>query len=140
MRGLMKKSGVRALILLSVLITSSLSASVRPTCDRASSQPNLDACSSDDLVAAEKEMESVYQALVEKYASNSLLLERRARAQQSWLKFREDDWKAQFACPEFNTQLCWGPHAFINVNVRRTEQTKERTRRLRDLLENGPGR
>ena len=85
-------------------------------------------------------MESVYQAIVEKYASNSLLLERLARAQQSWIKFREDDWKAQFACAEFNTQLCWGPQAFIKVNMRRTEQTKERTRSLRDLLENGPGR
>ncbi|WP_152594561.1 lysozyme inhibitor LprI family protein [Massilia sp. BSC265] len=136
----MKKLGVGASIFLSVCIASSLSASPRPTCDRSSSQPDLDACAYEDLEAAEKEMQSVYQGIVEKYASNALLLERLARAQQSWMNFREDDWKAQFACPNFNTQLCWGPQAFIKVNVRRMEQTKERTRSLRNLLENGPGR
>lgn len=136
----MKKPGISVLILLSFMISSSLSASARPTCDRASSQPDLGACSYDDLVTAEKEMESVYQQIAKKYASNSLLLERLARAQQSWIKFREDDWKAQFACSEFNTQLCWGLRAFINVNIRRMEQTNERNRSLRDLLENGPGR
>lgn len=135
----MKKLGAAASIFLSVWITSSLSASPRPTCDRSSNQPNLDACAYEDLEDAEKEMEAVYQGIAEKYARNSLLLERLARAQQSWMKFREDDWKAQFACPEFNTQLCWGPQAFIKVNVRRMEQTKERTRSLRNLLENGPG-
>lgn len=135
----MKKLGAGVSILLSVWITSSLSASPRPTCDRSSSQPNMDACAYEDLQAAETEQESVYRSIVEKYASNSLLLKRLARAQQSWMKFREDDWNAQFACHEFNTQLCWGPQAFIKVNVRRMEQTKERTRSLRKLLENGPG-
>lgn len=107
----MKKPGISGLILLSFMISGSPSASDRPTCDRASSQPDLGACSYDDLVAAEKEMESVYQEIAQKYASSFLLLERLARAQQSWIKFREDDWKAQFACSEFDTQLCWGPHS-----------------------------
>jgi uncharacterized protein YecT (DUF1311 family) len=108
MRVLMKKFALGALILLSMSISSSVSASRIPICDRTSSQPNLGACSYEDLVAAENEMETVYRSIVAKYASNSLFLERLARAQKSWLTFREDDWKAQFACPEFDTQLCWG--------------------------------
>jgi uncharacterized protein YecT (DUF1311 family) len=140
MRVLMKKFALGALILLSMSISSSVSASRIPICDRTSSQPNLGACSYEDLVAAENEMETVYRSIVAKYASNSLFLERLARAQKSWLTFREDDWKAQFACPEFNTRLCWGAKASIYVNERRTKQTKEREQSLRSLLENGPGR
>jgi len=140
MRGLMKKFALGASILLGMLISSGVSASRILTCDRTSSQPNLGACSYDDLVAAENEMDSVYRSVVAKYASNSLFLERLAHAQKSWLTFREDDWKAQFACPEFNTQLCWGAKAFIYVNERRTKLTKEREQSLRSLLENGPGR
>ena len=106
MRVPVKKFALGTLILLSMSISSSVSASRIPTCDRTSSQPNFGACSYEDLVAAENEMETVYRSIVAKYASNSLFLERLARAQKSWLTFREDDWKAQFACPEYNTQLC----------------------------------
>lgn len=135
-----KRWGPRIFLILGISCSGASLASSIPRCDRESSKPNLDACAYEDLVAAEREMESIYWSIFEKYAKDATFLNKLESAQKSWIAFREADWQAQFACSEFNIRLCWGDRAYIDANIRRTVQTKERIRSLQNLLTNGPGR
>jgi uncharacterized protein YecT (DUF1311 family) len=108
-------------------------------CNESGNQLELNACASDDFTKADVELNQTYQALIKKESDDKLFIRKLRLSQKAWLVFRDADLEARFACAENNVRLCWGSMYPMSFLSRKSELTRERTKHLQQLLENGLG-
>jgi uncharacterized protein YecT (DUF1311 family) len=109
-------------------------------CNSGGLQQEMEACARDDFNRADKELNKAYQALLRKEEDDPLFVSKLRAAQRAWLVFLEADLDAQFACPEEESKLvCWGSMYPMSYLSRKAELTRERTKHLQRLLNEGHG-
>ncbi|QGZ38939.1 uncharacterized protein YecT (DUF1311 family) [Pseudoduganella flava] len=120
---------------LGMAIGAAMAADIR--CNPAGSQMEMNACAADDLRKADAELNATWQALLRKEANDKVFIAKLRTAQKAWLAFRDAELAAYFACEDENERMCWGSMYPMSYNSRKTDLTRERTRTLKDMLENG---
>ena len=114
-----------------------------PQCDRTGSQSELNVCAGEDLAAAERELDEVYQTIRGRYADQPLFLEKLALAQQHWTAFRDTEAEARYPVatgedPKFLYgsiyPLCW-----LGLKERLTRERITQLRIWLDGAEKGDG-
>lgn len=83
--------GMKWMVLLLLTITplALVAAQEATTCSEAGSQLQLNACGADDFARADKEMDDIYAALIQKDDKDRTFVEKLRAAQRAWLAFRE---------------------------------------------------
>ena len=102
-------------------------------------QLELNACASGDFAKSDKELNQTYQSLVKKEADDPLFICKLRLAQKAWLAFRDADLDARFACSEYDARICCGSMYPMSFLSRKAELTRERTKHLKQILEDGRG-
>jgi uncharacterized protein YecT (DUF1311 family) len=99
--------------------------------DTAQTQTGLNECAGADLAKADRELNRTYQLILEKYAKDSLFLQRLEQAQRAWLAFRDAEIEMKY--PGANARELTArygtvyPMCFASYKAELTEQ---RTREL----------
>ena len=72
-------------------------ATATDTCmDHATSQTAMDMCASQSNAAADKELNQVYQQVLQKYATDKTFIAKFKAAQKAWLAFRDAELEARY--------------------------------------------
>jgi len=108
-------------------------------CNKDGNQAELNVCASDDFSVADKELNQTYQALIKKEAADTLFISKLRIAQKAWLAFRDAELEARFACAEGGVNVCWGSMYMMSFLYRKAELTRERTKHLQQMLDDGRG-
>ena len=108
-------------------------------CNPSGSQPELNACATDDFNKADKELNATWQALLRKEAQDKVFIAKLRAAQKAWLAFRDAELDAHFACDSDNPRMCWGSMEGMSFMMRKKDLTQQRTKMLKDMLEHGHG-
>lgn len=106
-------------------------------CNPAGGQLEMNACASDDLAEADRELNKTYRALLQKEGQNIIFVRKLRVAQKAWLAFRDADLEAMYAC-EGDPRVCWGSIGPLCYASYKAKVTRERTKRLRELVDEGP--
>jgi uncharacterized protein YecT (DUF1311 family) len=106
-------------------------------CKPAGTQLEMTACAVDDLKTADDELNRTYKALLEKEKDNKAFVEKIRVAQKAWIAFRDAELEAIYACADPNPRVCWGSMFPMCRSDRQAKMTRERTKRLKELLESG---
>jgi uncharacterized protein YecT (DUF1311 family) len=100
---------------------------------RAGTQLELNQCAALEFEAADQELNTVYQSVIQKHEANEAFLEKLRVAQRAWIAFRDAELEAMFPHkdePRYYGSvfpLCW--HNYL------AKVTEERTRKLRRWIE-----
>lgn len=103
------------------------------TCmDSAQSQAAMNACAQQNLGAADKELNQVYQQVLAKYASDKVFIAKLRAAQKAWIAFRDAELEARY--PASDKQLQYGSVYPMCANNDREAMTRKRIEQLRAWL------
>lgn len=127
------------LFVLMAILGASVWADAAPKCNTAGNQLELNACASADFERADVELNKTYQMILKKMADEPLFVRKLRVAQNAWLVFRDADLDARFSCAENDVRRCWGSMYPMSYLARKTELTKDRTRQLQQILNDGTG-
>jgi uncharacterized protein YecT (DUF1311 family) len=108
-------------------------------CNKDGTQLELNVCAYDEFLAADKELNDVYQSLIKKEAGDKAFISKLRLAQKAWLAFRDAELEARFACADANVKVCWGSMEPMLFSYRKAELTRERTQHLQQILKEGIG-
>ncbi|MGZ3158804.1 MAG: lysozyme inhibitor LprI family protein [Burkholderiaceae bacterium] len=108
-------------------------------CNSSGNQLELNACASDGLVKADKELNLTYLSLLKKESDDQIFISKLRLAQKAWLAFRDAELEAIFACSDVNVRICWGSMYPMSYAYRKAELTRERTKQLQKILKDGRG-
>ena len=130
-------------IILAGLITANLSSVALAAndpikCDPGGKQIEMTACVADDYKAADKVLNSTWKALINMKKENKGYIEKIKVSQNLWIKFRDAEVAAQFACDEGDERTCWGSMYPMLKLTALTEITEERTKRLQGYIDTDP--
>ena len=100
--------------------------------DNAQSQAAMDACASQDLAAADKELNQVYQQVLAKYASDKVFTAKLRTAQKAWVAFRDAELEARY--PASDKSLQYGSVYPMCANNELEAMTRKRIEELRAWL------
>jgi len=114
-----------------------LPAAAETQCNTAGTGEEMNVCAANDLAKAEKELNAVYQALLKKEAKNTVFIQKLRNAQRAWVAFRDADLDATYACADESPFVCWGSMLPLCEASYKEKVTRERTERLRRLLNEG---
>ena len=95
------------------------------------------ACARDAFNESDRNLNATYQALIRKEADNKVFVARLRDAQKAWIKFRDSELEAIFACQESNHTLCWGTMYPLDFLYHKKRLTDERQRQLQAMLDRG---
>ena len=98
----------------------------------------MNACAFDDLAKADQELNKTYAALLQKEGKNLTFIRKIRAAQKAWLAFRGAELEATYACEETDSRDCWGSMHPMCYSSYKAKLTRDRTMRLKELLEEGP--
>ena len=122
----------------------------QPQCVRAGSQSQMVACAGEDVEAADKELNSVYKALLQCASHDKLFIDRLRAAQRLWIQFRNAELEAYQPVDDEAGEASstkWGsmyPLTYLSVKKTLTEERTEQLRRfffeefLDDYCESSP--
>jgi uncharacterized protein YecT (DUF1311 family) len=105
------------------------------SCNEAGTQQELTACAVEDFKQADRELNEVYSALI-KESNHPAIVKKLRAAQRAWIAFRDAEMEATFACDPAEAP-CWGSMLPMSMAAYKAKLTRERTARLRQLLEQG---
>ncbi len=128
---------IRSLFLALLLSTINAWAAETVKCKTGGNQSELNACAVDDFQQADKELNEGYQALIKKESKNQVFISKLRGAQRAWLVFRDAELESAFACEQANPRVCWGSMYPINFTTYKATLTRERTKRLHQLMKQG---
>jgi uncharacterized protein YecT (DUF1311 family) len=100
--------------------------------DNAQSQAAMDACASQSLAAADKELNQVYQQVLAKYASDKVFTAKLRTAQKAWVAFRDAELEARY--PASDKSLQYGSVYPMCANNELEAMTRKRIEELRAWL------
>ena len=97
--------------------------------DNAQSQAAMNACASQSLSAADKELNQVYQQVLHKYAKDTVFIGKLKAAQKAWLAFRDAELAARFPVEDKTNYGSVYPMCASNeleaMTLKRTEELRE---------------
>ncbi|HHC74499.1 MAG TPA: DUF1311 domain-containing protein [Thiothrix sp.] len=106
-------------------------------CNPEGTQMEMNQCAADDFAKADQALNDAYQALRKKYKDNKPYLKQLKQAQRAWIKFRDAELAAMFACDD-EMRMCWGSmYPLLHLYEKET-LTENRTKQLKLYLEKGP--
>jgi uncharacterized protein YecT (DUF1311 family) len=108
-------------------------------CESAQTQLDLNACAGQAFAAADARLKGTYRTLRQRHADNPVFVAKLRAAQRAWVAFRDAELAAAFACAGSDPKVCWGSVYPMAYALYKAQLTDERTRRLEQLLEQGPG-
>lgn len=125
-----------------LLLVAGTAFAAGPRCNRDGSQAELNACATDELKAADAELNRVYREVLARNAKESVFLERMKAAQRLWVQLRDADLDAQFPLAKGqDPRLEYGSIYPMERAYAQAALTRERTRYLRShWLDPKPGR
>lgn len=100
--------------------------------DNAQSQAAMDACASQSLAVADKELNQVYQQVLAKYASDKVFTAKLRTAQKAWVAFRDAELEARY--PASDKSLQYGSVYPMCANNELEAMTRKRIEELRAWL------
>lgn len=126
----------RPALLLATLLLSPAAWVAEPVkCNDGGNMRELSACAVDAFDAADAELNAVYRKLLEAASKQPAFIAKLRTAQRSWIKFRDAELEAKFACEKGDVRLCWGSMLTLDWPAYKTQLTRERTAQLNKLLE-----
>lgn len=129
---------IRFLFLALIVSTAtSLRAEQPIKCNTNGNQLELNTCAADDFKRADKELNETYQALIKKEVKYQVFISKLRAAQRAWVAFRDAELDAAFACEKADARICWGSMYPMRFSAYKTTLTQERTKRLKQLLQEG---
>ncbi len=110
----------------------------QPKCNPSGTQLEMKFCARDDYKKADKKLNDVWQQLMKKGKGNKSYIKKIRNAQRQWLKFRDAEVDAMFACDEGdNMRVCWGSIYPMLYHGALTHLTELRIKQLQDYLDHG---
>ncbi len=85
-----------------------------------------------DYQKADKELNEVYQKILEKYKENTVFIEKLRATQLIWIQFRDAELEMKYPHPDKN--LYYGSMYFVCTSEYLRELTEERTKKLKEWL------
>jgi len=110
-----------------------------PACGARSNQVELNACADAELAKADAALNVAYRLVVKQMADDPLFVKNLRSAQRAWVAFRDAELEARFTCSEKDVRQSWGSMYPMLWSARKAALTKERTRQLQQILQDGPG-
>lgn len=107
-----------------------------PACNP-DTQIEMNACANNDYAAADKKLNDTWKALIAKEKDNKTYIKSLRIAQRAWIKLRDADVDAMFACKEGDMRICWGSMYPMLRQGAMTEITEARTKRLQQFIDKG---
>lgn len=121
-------------IALSLCLLSSSALALK--CNPEGRQDEMNQCAADDFAKADQALNDTYQALLKKYKDNKPYLKQLKQAQRAWIKFRDAELAAMFACDD-EMRMCWGSmYPLLHLGAKQA-LTENRTKHLKIYLEKG---
>ena len=100
-------------------------------------QTEMNAQAAKDYAKADKELNTVYQQVLKKYAKDPLFVKHMKGAQLAWINFRDAEFKRAF--PKFmDGQVEYGTMFSLERSTFMEEMTEQRTITLKKILKDGP--
>ena len=96
----------------------------------------MSVCAEEDFKKADAALNKVYNTLLQNEKSDAIFIKNLRESQKAWIKFRDAELAATFACKE-SAMVCWGSMYLICHNVYKAKITKDRTERLKKYLTEG---
>jgi uncharacterized protein YecT (DUF1311 family) len=103
-------------------------------CNDGGTMIEMAACARDDFNAADAELNRAYRQLLTAGAKERTFIANLRTAQKAWIKFRDAELEAKFACENQDNRTCWGSMITLDWPAYKTMLTRERTRQLDKLL------
>jgi uncharacterized protein YecT (DUF1311 family) len=104
----------------------------KPAKHHVQSQGDLDDEAAAQFKAADREMNRVYEAILKKYAKDTVFIAKLKNAQRAWLAFRDAELAANYPDPE--PQFAYGSVYPMCASYLVAELTRERTKQLKAWL------
>jgi uncharacterized protein YecT (DUF1311 family) len=103
----------------------------------AQTQTEMNAAAAKSYAKADKELNTVYQQILKKYAKNVLFIKHLKGAQQLWVQFRDAEFRRAF--PHFEEgNTYYGTMFSMERSGFMETLTEERTKVLKQILKDGP--
>jgi uncharacterized protein YecT (DUF1311 family) len=100
-------------------------------------QSEMNAQAAKDYAKADKELNTVYQQVMKKYAKNDLFVKHMRAAQQRWIEFRDAEFKRFM--PHFESgNTYYGSMFSLERSTFMEELTLDRIKTLKRILKEGP--
>lgn len=100
-------------------------------------QTEMNAQAAKDYAKADKELNTVYQQVLKKYAKNTLFIKYMKQAQLAWVNFRDAEFRRKF--PKFmNGNTEYGTMFSLEKSTFMQQMTEDRTKELKVVLKEGP--
>lgn len=106
-------------------------------CNPEGNQSEMNQCAADDFAKADQALNETYQAIFKKYKDNKPYLKKLKQAQRAWIKFRDAELEAMFACDSDDMRVCWGSMYPLLMLGAKQALTENRTKHLNIYLEKG---
>lgn len=124
-------------ILVGIFVFAGASAADDVKCPDAITQSQMNACALEEYERADRELNETYAALLRKESADATFVRKLRAAQRAWIRFRDAEIEATFACNEPNPAICWGSVLPTSINMYKAQLTRERTARLQRLMGEG---
>jgi uncharacterized protein YecT (DUF1311 family) len=126
----------RPVLLLASLVLLPVAGIAEPVkCNDGGNMLEMSACAVDAFNAADAELNDVYRRLLAAGAKEPAFIKKMRIAQKAWIRFRDADLEAKFACEQDDARVCWGSMITLDWPAHKTRLTRERTAQLNKLLE-----
>ena len=100
-------------------------------------QSQMNAQAAKDYAKADKDLNTVYQQIIKKYAKDTLFIKHMRQAQNAWVNFRDAEFRRQF--PKFMSgQVEYGTMFSLQRSTFMQDLTEQRTKTLKQILKDGP--
>lgn len=104
-------------------------------CNPDGNQAEMTACADNDYKASDQALNTTWKELLEKNKDNKTYIKKIKASQNLWIKFRDAEVAAQFACDDKNARTCWGSMLPLLQLTALTDITEERTKRLQSYID-----
>ncbi|MCY7353942.1 MAG: DUF1311 domain-containing protein [Lysobacter sp.] len=122
------------LLLLMVLASVAFTANAADTCmAKAQTQEDMNACAGSELVAADRELNTVYQQVMRMHAKDKNFIQKLRAAQRAWLVFRDAELAARY--PDPNAMAAYGSVHVVCTAGLKSQLTRTRITQLRMWLD-----
>jgi len=108
-----------------------------PKCNPEGNQSEMNACAGDDYAAADKKLNDTWKVLMKKEKGNKAYIKSLRKSQKAWIKFRDLEVEAMFACDDGEMRICWGSMYPMLQQGAMTEITEARTKSLQQFIDDG---
>jgi uncharacterized protein YecT (DUF1311 family) len=125
----------RWLSLVFLLAASGVVAQERTDCSQAMTQLEMNECAEIDFELADKELNRIYNAVLDGHTREEGFVKRLRAAQRAWTAFRDAELEAAFFCESGNYRDCFGSMAPMSFSVLKAKMTRDRTEQLRSMVQ-----